>query len=119
MRVRVLALLALALLGQSCSLFVPSMTSLSITASDPRADIFVDGAMVGRGSVSTRVKRNESHSVMAKVGDRVGVASVGTSVSATGILDIIGGVFFLVPFIGIAGPGFFTLDSNHLSIVIP
>jgi len=119
MKFRVLALLTVALLAQSCSLFVPSMTALSITASDPRADIYVDGAQVGRGTASTRVKRNESHSIMAKVGDRVGVANVGTSVSATGILDIVGGVFFLIPFIGIAGPGFYSLDSNHITVVVP
>ena len=95
------------------------MTTVSITASDPKADIYVNGAAVGRGAATTRVKRNESFSVMARSGDRVGVATVGTSISPVGILDIVGGIFFLIPFIGIAGPGFHTLDTNNVSVVIP
>lgn len=119
MRIAPLLLVILTLLTQSCSLFVPSMSAVSIVASDPRADIYVDGALVGRGAATTRVRRNESHTIMARVGDRTGVASVGTSISGVGVLDIIGGILFLVPFVGIAGPGFFKLDSTTISVNIP
>ena len=119
MRIGPLLLVGATLLIQSCSLFVPSMSTVAITASDPRAEIFVDGAPVGRGAVTTRVKRNESHMVMARVGDRTGMAAIGTSISGTGVLDIVGGIFFLVPLIGIAGPGFFKLDSTTVMVHVP
>lgn len=119
MKSRVLLLLATVFLSQSCSLFVPSMQAVSITASDPRAEIFVDGAPLGRGAVTTKLRRNQSHTVMARIGERTGIATIDTSISGFGILDIIGGIFFLVPLIGIAGPGFFSLDSTAVAVHVP
>jgi hypothetical protein len=102
-----------------CSLFASSMQSVAITASDPNAYIFVDGEPVGKGSAAVNLKRNNSHAVMAKVGDRAGSATIGTCISTTGVLDIIGGVFLLVPFIGLAGPGFWSLDPTTVHVVLP
>ena len=106
-------------LFSSCSLFAPSTQAVTMTATDPAAEIFVDGNSVGRGSASVQLRRNQSHTVMARVGDRVGTASIGTTVSATGVLDIIGGIFFLFPFLGLAGPGFWSLDPNAVTIAVP
>ena len=102
-----------------CSLMVPRTTTLTITASDPDAEIYVNGALVGRGVATPKVARNESHGITARVGDRVGAASVGTRVSALGVLDILGGILWLVPFVGIAGPGFFELDSTAVTVMVP
>ena len=102
-----------------CSLTVPSRQNVTITASHPRAQISVDGAPVGEGSVTVPLKRNTSHAVMAKVGDAAGTAQIGTKISTTGMLDIAGGVLFLVPFIGIASPGFHELDTTSVYVAIP
>jgi hypothetical protein len=56
---------------------------------------------------------------MAKIGDRVATYSIGTSISTTGVLDIVGGVLFLIPLIGVAGPGFWTLDPQNVTVVLP
>ena len=114
----VLVLASCFMLG-SCSLFASSMQGVNVTASDPSAEIFIDGNLVGRGAASASLRRNQSHSVMARIGDRVGTATIGTSVSATGVLDIIGGVLFLIPLIGIAGPGFWSLDQDSVTVVLP
>jgi hypothetical protein len=43
---------------------------------------------------------------------------IGTEMSFLGMLDIIGGCFFLLPFIGLAFPGSHQLDQNNVSLVL-
>ena len=113
-------LLALALvLTPGCSMFATSKQAVVISASDPSAEIFVNGQMVGTGTATVDLERNRSHAVLAKVGDRAGAAQIGTKISTLGALDIIGGFLFLLPFLGIAGPGFRDLDTTMVTIAIP
>jgi TRAP-type mannitol/chloroaromatic compound transport system permease small subunit len=39
--------------------------------------------------------------------------------STTAMLDIVGGIFFLFPFIGLFGPGAWDLDSTNVVIAVP
>lgn len=104
----------------SCSLFVGSTQPLTITATDPNAVISVDGLPLGNGTVTTEVKRNRSHSIMAKTADgRAGSAHVGTQISTTCVLDIVGGLFLLVPFLGVVSPGFWSIDQEQVVVVVP
>lgn len=100
----------------ACSLMAPSMQALAIATNEPLAEIFVDGAKVGTGSTSVEVRRNKSHAIVARSGEKSVAAAVGTSISTTGVLDIIGGIFFLIPLIGLAGPGFWDLDSDAVTL---
>lgn len=102
-----------------CSLMVSSQQAVAITASDPSAEIIVDGNHVGTGSASVMLQRDRAHTVVARLGDRSGATSIGTKISTTGVLDIIGGVFFLIPLIGLAGPGFWSLDPESVAVSIP
>ena len=102
-----------------CSLFVPSMQAVSISANDPAAEIHVDGQLRGKGTVAMQLKRNKSHTVLAKVDDRAASANIGTKISGTGVLDIVGGIFFLIPFLGVLGPGFWELDQDNIVLAIP
>jgi len=49
---------------------------------------------------------------------RVARARLRKGVSTTGIIDVVGGVFFLIPFLGILGPGFWSLDPDYLFLEI-
>lgn len=102
------------LLAPGCSMFVPHTQPVLISTNEPEADITVDGTKVGKGTVTLELQRNKTHAVMAKHGDRTAFATIGKSVSTTGYLDILGGIFFLIPFIGLAAPGFWSLDSDSL-----
>ena len=106
-------------LCQGCSLFVGSTQSVTVSATVPEAEVYVDGQLMGRGPVTVELRRNRSHGFMAKVGERVGTVHTGTQISTTGILDIIGGFFFLIPFIGIAAPGFWSLDRDFVIVAVP
>ncbi len=118
---RSLAALLAAVQVSSCSLFVPSSYQpVAITTSDPTAQIYVDGNPVGVGMATAELRRDEGHAILAKTPDnRASTGVVGTRVSTTGILDIIGGCFFLLPFLGALSSGFYTLDTDHVAIAIP
>ena len=109
----------LAVSTPGCSLFADSHATLTVTASDPAAQIWIDGTLYGTGTVQAVVARDEAHSVMARVGDRVAVRPVGRSISTTGILDIVGGVLFLFPLLGLLGAGFWDVEADHVDIAIP
>lgn len=103
-----------------CSLFRSSMQSISISATDPQAMLFADGQPVGQGAANISLKRNETHTFLAKTEDgRAGTAQVGRSMSSTAMLDIVGGIFLLVPFFGLLGPGAWDLDATNIVIIVP
>jgi hypothetical protein len=104
----------------SCSFFVSSVQPVAITTSDPSAQIFMDGAPVGVGTATEDLKRDRGHAVMAKTSDnRAGTAVIESHFSRTGILDIVGGCIFLVPFLGLLAPGSRSLDTDQVAIAIP
>ncbi len=102
-----------------CSLFVGSLQRVAITATDPSAEIIVDGQPAGKGSVVLDLPRDRSHAILARAGDRVGMAQVGTVISTTGVLDIVGGVLFLFPLLGLLGPGFWSLEKDSVVVPVP
>src|SRR5688500_2709158 len=88
------------LILQGCSLFASSRQAVAIRASDPNAQILVDNEPVGTGSAAVMLKRNKSHTVMAKSADgKSGVSTINKHISTTGVLDLVGGCIFLVPFL--------------------
>jgi len=109
----------LAVSTPGCSLFADSKATLNVTASDPAAQIWIDGALVGTGTAQAVVSRGEAHVVKAQLGERVAERSIGREMSTTGLLDMIGGVLFLIPLLGLLAPGFWDLEEDHVSIVIP
>lgn len=42
--------------------------------------------------------------------------TVGNHFNETGVLDVVGGCLFLVPFIGLATPGAWSLDETDVTI---
>jgi hypothetical protein len=106
------------LLLVSCSAVQPKFESVSISTNDPAAHILVDGNEIGTGSASVEVARNQSHSIVAQSPTGTASASIEKSVSSTGWLDIVGGFLFILPWIGIFTPGFWELDTHHVSLVL-
>ena len=117
----VTALLILPVFGlaTSCSFASSSTQSIAVQPTHENADVFVDGRLVGRGTRSVEMHKRRGHVVMAKCGGSVGIAQVDRSISTSGILDLIGGVIILVPFLGALAPGFWRLDPPMVVVVIP
>ena len=102
-----------------CSLFAGSTQAVHVTTNDPAAEITIDGGFVGKGAGTAVLARDRSHMVVARVGDRVGTTVIDRTISATGILDLIGGVFFLFPLLGLLGDGFWDLDPQSVFVPLP
>lgn len=103
----------------ACSLGAPSMQSIAIVPSHSNAEVFVDGNFKGTGPQSVELSKKSTHSIMAKCGDSAGVATVDRNLSTTGMLDIVGGFFLLVPFVGLAAPGAWELSPSSIAVPVP
>jgi len=103
----------------ACSFASPPNQNITISPSHPRAEVSVDGRVIGRGVQQVNLSKRREHSVLAKCGNSSGVATIDRSLSGTGIADIIGGVIFLLPFLGFFSPGSFKLSPSTVAVGIP
>ena len=97
----------------------PATQTITILASDPAAEISVDGRPVGRGTAVVNLPRKRSHTVVAQVDERAASATIDRRVSTIGMLDLVGGFVLLVPWIGVLAPGFWTLDPESVIVTLP
>ena len=112
-------LMAAIVMAPGCSLFIPKQQAISIRSNDPSAKLLVDGTEVGTGSTSVMLDRTKSHTVVAKAASgRSGAVAIQRKISGYGIADIIGGVFLLVPLLGLLGPGFWELEPENVNVII-
>ena len=109
------------LLGPAgCSFFVDPRQDVTLEASDPQARLFVDGREVGTGKAVVSLKKNDSYSVRAESADgRIAGGRIRRNISTIGIVDIVGGVIWLVPFLGALAPGFWQLEPDYYFLRLP
>ncbi len=110
-------ILCVALSG--CSAFRDSTQNISVSSDQSDAQIFINGQLAGTGTASMAVKRNENVQIMTKKDGYVtSQKTIGKSLNTTGVLDIIGGVLFLIPLFGLLSPGAYSLDQTNVSIML-
>ena len=110
-RAAVLALAVLLPLAQGCSFLVEKTQTVTIRPSDPNAEVFVNDEPRGRGNLTLQLDRKTNYYVVvAKLAGREGRETIASKISPMGILDIVGGLFFLVPFVGLMAPGAYQLE---------
>lgn len=96
-----------------CSLFVPHKQSITINGNPANAAVIVNGQQY-MAPATIRVRRNKNVNIIAtKNGYNTFTLQSGFSLSPWGVLDIIGGVCFLVPFFGLLAPGAYELDQDN------
>jgi len=102
-----------------CSVFAPHMQTLTITASEKDAEIYVNGQFEGTGAVTARVVKNENVAIMAKKqGFFPATRTIPTQMSTAGILDVIGGCIFIIPFIGLFYAGAHQLQTSNVRMIM-
>lgn len=102
-----------------CSCFRSSTQTVSVTTDQPGTEIYINGSMVGTGTASTSVKRNETLQLMAKKAGYVTIQqSIGTAMSTSGWLDIIGGCLFLIPFFGLLAAGSRNIEKPNINLMM-
>ena len=113
-----LTLAVLMPVASGCSVFQPRTQRVTIVPSEPDAKIYLNNNPVGTGKTTLELERNRTYAVSARSGQNMGSASIGRRVSGTGVLDIVGGCIFLVPFVGCFTPGFWELDTSIVSVPV-
>ncbi len=111
-------LAALVPLASGCSAFQSRTQRVTIIPSDPTAQVYLNNDPVGSGRTTLELERNKTYAISARNGSNMGSASIGRRVSGTGVLDIVGGCFFLVPFVGCFTPGFWELDKTTVTVPV-
>ncbi len=114
--VQILSALATTIALASCSLASPSKQTIKIVPNDPNATVYVNGEPMGQGTVTATLKKNKSVAITAKSGNKSGVAVVDSELSTTGVLDIVGGCIFLLPFLGFCSSGAYQLDQDTVPV---
>jgi hypothetical protein len=116
---RIHVALALAPWVLGCSAFQPDKQAISITTNEPESVIYVDNVEVGRGSAIASVRRNTSHSIVARLEDRAISTQTTTKFSQTGWLDVAGGFLLLLPWFGLLTPGCYEQELVYITLTIP
>jgi len=110
--------MCLILLGSTtgCSAFRAHNQTLNITCNPEDAILTVNGQRYS-SPVQVRVKRNRDVSVQCyKKGYVPYQRTIGHHFNATGALDAVGALLFLVPVVGLFMPGAWSLDETDLLI---
>ena len=102
----------------SCSLFVPAAQRVVISTSDPHAEIRANGRPLGTGAVVASLRRDQTWTFVARAGDREARTVVESRLSATGVLDLAGGLLFYLPFVGLFAAGAFELERTEVELRI-
>lgn len=101
-----------------CSLFMPWKQTISIKGNPPGATVVLNGNTVSAPG-EFRVRRDKNVTiVVTKDGYHPHLAAAGYSLSTCGILDVIGGVIFLIPLFGLLAPGAYSLDNDTFYYVL-
>jgi len=100
-------------------MFASARQPFSVNTNLPDSQIYINGEFVGNGQVQTSVPKDKSVSVMAKKDGYYPVTrDIGTKMSSLGVLDIVGGCIFLLPFIGLAFPASHEVDISSVSLIL-
>ncbi len=112
-----LLIVPLMMMSEGCSFLAPSTQKLSIRVSEPDARIYLNGTLIGEGSLSHQVNRGEKVEItVQKDGFYPVTRSVERNLSVPGRLDATGGYIILIPLLGLMSPGAYQLDTNEIDI---
>lgn len=101
------------LLLSGCSFFVSSRQDVTINTAPKDTRVLVDGEWY-HAPVRIQKKRNRKLAItIAKEGYETQSVNVDYHLNDIGILDIVGGGIFLIPFIGLLHGGAYELDQSN------
>lgn len=101
----------------SCSMFRSSTQTVFIQSEPSGATVRCNNGMKYKTPAAIPVPRNRFfYAEVVHEGYKKECVTSGTHVNTTGVLDIIGACFFIIPIIGVAFPGFMSLDSTYFNV---
>ncbi len=107
----------LALTG--CSIFSGSTQPLMVNSDPPGAQVLINGTAAGTTPLQYQVPRRGDLTVeVQKTGYKTQSRLTGRKLSSIGIVDVIGGAFFLLPLLGLIAPGAWEQDPSTFGLTL-
>lgn len=115
----VLMLLACSLHLGGCSIFGGSSQPLSVNSDPPGANVLINGTLAGTTPLQQQVPRRGDLTIeVQKTGYKSQSRMTGRKLSSVGIVDVIGGAFFLLPLLGLIAPGAWEQDPASIGVTL-
>ncbi|MCC6547763.1 PEGA domain-containing protein [Candidatus Sumerlaeota bacterium] len=111
---------AMLMYSTSCSLVSARTQRLTVSSTPDGAEVFVNGELVGTTPVQTKINRRDDSNIMIrKEGYKTITKTTSRELSGVGIVDVIFGCIWLVPFLGLLGDGAYKQDPKNVSVILP
>ncbi len=115
----VATLLAAAILASSsgCSFVAGGSQRFRVESDPPGARVYVNGQDMGATPIDTRIQRRDNVFVSVKKrGYHTATRTTGRELSTIGVIDVIGGVLWLVPFLGLISDGAYVQTPKRIFV---
>lgn len=116
---RVLSLTVIACYMTGCSLFGPRSESIGVSSDPPGARVIVSGKPMGTTPLHFEVQRGDNLLLeIQKSGYQTQFRTSSRKLSSLGILDVVGGAFFLLPLVGLFSSAAWEHDPAEFGIIL-
>jgi hypothetical protein len=115
----VLSLLIIVCYMTGCSLFGPRSETIGVSSDPPGAHVSVSGKPMGTTPLHFEVQRGDNLLLeIQKSGYQTQYRTSSRKLSSLGILDVVGGAFFLLPLIGLFSSAAWEHDPAEFGIIL-
>ena len=116
---RVLSVMVIVCYMAGCSLFGPRSETIGVSSDPPGAHISVSGKPMGTTPLHFEVQRGDNLLLeIQKSGYHTQYRTSSRKLSSLGILDVVGGAFFLLPLIGLLSSAAWEHDPAVFGIIL-
>jgi len=99
-----------------CSAFAPKTQRLSVSCDEGGVKLQINGNMYNCPT-QIDVPRNNSVGVMAyKPGYHSYMRTIDSKPNGLFVLDVVGGIIWLVPFVGLVTPGAYSIETQNINV---
>ena len=116
---RALSLVVTVFLMAGCSLFASRSQSIGVSSSPPGAQVLATGKSMGTTPLHFEVQRGDNLLLeVRKSGYQTQFRTSSKRMSTLGIIDLIGGCIWLVPFFGLLSDAAWEHDPSEVGVTI-
>jgi hypothetical protein len=102
-----------------CSLFASRYQTISVSSEPMGAQVTINGENAGTTPLEHSVRRNQETSILVrKDGYQPATRHTTKGLSSIGILDVVGGCIFLLPFLGLLSGGAWEQEPANVAVIL-
>ena len=116
---RILSLAVILCYVAGCSLFGPTKQSIDVRSNPPEAQVLVNGKPMGITPLRFDVDRRDNMLLeIQKSGYHMEYRKSSSNLSGLGLLDVVSGFFWLIPFVGLTSSAAWQHDPADFEITL-